>query len=56
MKKQTEILVAGCLAGVALIALAATTPELFGQNTAPANISSAKVNSKSAEATEMRIE
>jgi CubicO group peptidase (beta-lactamase class C family) len=56
MKKQTEILVAGCLAGVALIALAATTPELFGQNTAPANISSAKVNRKSADATEMRIE
>src|SRR6266436_987773 len=55
MKKQTEILVAGCLVGVAFIALA-TTPELFGQNTAPANNSPAKVNSKSADATEMRIE
>ncbi len=32
MKKQVGILGAGCLAGVALIALAAATAQLFGQN------------------------
>ena len=56
MKKQVGILGAGCLAGVALIALAAATAQLFGQNRTNANISSAKVNSKSADATELRIE
>src|SRR5258705_1521967 len=55
MKKQTGILVATYLAGVALIVLAVTTAQLSGQNTADANISSAKVNSRSADATEMRI-
>ncbi len=40
MKKQTGILVATYLAGVALTVLAVTTAQLSGQNTADANNSS----------------
>jgi CubicO group peptidase (beta-lactamase class C family) len=56
MKIQTGILARSCLAGVALIVLAVATAQLFGQNTADANVSSAKASSKSADATEVRIE
>jgi CubicO group peptidase (beta-lactamase class C family) len=56
MKKQIEFLVAGCLAGVVLIALSAATPQLFSQNTPRANNSSARSGAKSAEATEIRIQ
>src|ERR1700756_3970149 len=56
MKKQIEFLVAGCLAGVVLIALSAATPQLFSQNTPRATNSSARSDAKSAEATEIRIQ
>src|SRR5246127_2408406 len=56
MKKQIEFLVAGCLAGVVLIAWSAATPQLFSQNTSRANNSSTRSDAKSAEATEIRIQ
>ena len=55
MKKRIDFLIAGCLAGLVLISLAAATPQLFSQNTAHTSISSAKSDAKSAEATELRI-
>jgi CubicO group peptidase (beta-lactamase class C family) len=55
MKKRAGILIAS-LAGTVLIAWLVTTAHLFGQNTADSNISSAKATSKSADATEVRIE
>src|SRR6201984_435828 len=56
MKIRTGILAAGCRAGVALIVLAVATAQLFGQNTADANVSSAKASAKPADAREVRIE
>jgi len=56
MKIQTGILATGCRAGVALIVLAVATAQLFGQNTADAKVSWANASSKSADATEVRIE
>jgi hypothetical protein len=56
MKKRIGVLASGCLATIALFAMAAATTELLGQNKTKANISPAKGNSKSADGTELRID
>jgi len=56
MKKRIAVLDSNCLAAVALLAMAAASTELLGQNKTNANIPSGTVNSKSADATELRIE
>jgi CubicO group peptidase (beta-lactamase class C family) len=56
MKKRIGVLASDCLAAVALLAMSAASTELLGQNKTSTNIPPGKVNSKSADATELRIE
>jgi hypothetical protein len=56
MKKWIGIPTSDCLAAVTLLAMAAATTQLLGQNKSDANISSPSVDSKSNFATELRIE
>ena len=56
MKKRIGVLASDCLAAVALLAMAAASTELLGQNKTNAKIPSGRVNAKLADATELRIE